>query len=159
MLFWAIVATAVALLFGIFPLLDHLYGFDAYRSFIRHELIAPIAVGIGLPVGVFFALRYDSQRRRIAALLIWLAVAGLAIAAIAAVRNARDYHFHNCWTIRAYDQGDSHVEIQECTPDGGHPEEYAGYDPNREEGQSRYCTQESTSSSRGTVWRCVTQRY
>jgi hypothetical protein len=129
-----------------------LFDFGIYLRFLRFGSLAAIVLLIAVPTLVWWVAQSATPE---SAKVIWASFAALLLLnlAAAAVMDAQQFQFHNCWVLNEQTEGSTRQATLECVP-GSEPEQGEWFDDERGDGSYARCDFVDQTSSRGTIWRC-----
>lgn len=151
--FWAGAATV-----AVIALFVCLFTFDlgVYLWVVNLGMLGWALIVLGVPILLWAAWSEKSWIRKDTAGQV-LALGGAAfllLIAGTALLDAERFQFNNCWQIRSSEAEGEVTEIVECVP-GSEPKAGSWYSSSSDSGGFRDCEYLETSSSGGTIWRCV----
>lgn len=144
---WLNVAVAVAAL-----VLLVVFDVGLYLRFLALGAIGVIGFAVGLPLlGWWIFKNRDEESARV----VWATFAALVLLGIgvAALFDARELQYHNCWVLNRQEDGSSRFMTWECVP-GSAPEQGEWYSEATGSGGYSSCEFLNETSSGGTIWRC-----
>jgi hypothetical protein len=128
-----------------------------FRWSVHHMWIALIVFVGGLALLAIRNWWQDRPGRVSRAWAIFLFV-GLVWFGSKAVLDAHDREWADCWTFSREKTAAGEITMRECAP-GSTPPHGTRFNQDSGSGSSQYCEHVNTSSSGGTIWRCVYEQF